>query len=54
MVNITRVDGQFEDVSNEEEERDEHGNLKFDPTRLNLEGQSKTPSEQRHHPNTTT
>jgi hypothetical protein len=47
MVDITWIYGELEDVTDEEEERDEHGNPNFDFARLNLEGRSHTPSEHR-------
>jgi hypothetical protein len=50
MVDIIWVNGELEDVTDEEEEQDEHGNPKFDLGRLNLEGRSHTPSEQRPPP----
>jgi hypothetical protein len=49
MVELNLIDGELEDVS-DEEERDEYGNPKFDPTRLNLERQNRTLSKQRTPP----
>jgi hypothetical protein len=46
MVELARINGELEDVSDEEEGRDNNGNPKFDPSRLNRERQHRTPSEQ--------
>jgi hypothetical protein len=51
MVDITRIDGELEDVTDEEEEWDEHGNPKFYPARLNMEGRITRQAINAHHSN---
>jgi hypothetical protein len=50
MVELARIDGELEDISDEEEERDDNGNPKFDPACFNRERQRRTPSKQQPPP----
>jgi hypothetical protein len=50
MVNIGPVDGQLEDATDEEDERDAHENPRFDPNRIDRDGRNSTQSGQHQTP----
>jgi hypothetical protein len=50
MVELARIDGKLEDVSDEEEEWDDNGNPKFDLARFNRVRQRRTPRKKQTPP----